>query len=80
MNEPEGACEQVIFSGGGFSNIFGVLSGRHVDFRPDSFYTAMPDYQVNHVQSYFDNHSPPYTEKTYNNSQTVRGYPDISAK
>lgn len=22
--EPEGACEQVIFSGGGFSNIFGI--------------------------------------------------------
>lgn len=26
VNDPEGACEQVIFSGGGFSNIFGIPS------------------------------------------------------
>jgi len=26
VNDPEGACEQVIFSGGGFSNIFPVPS------------------------------------------------------
>ena len=24
VNDPEGACEQVIFSGGGFSNIFAM--------------------------------------------------------
>lgn len=26
VNDPEGACEQVIFSGGGFSNIFPIPS------------------------------------------------------
>lgn len=26
VNDPEGACEQVIFSGGGFSNIFALVS------------------------------------------------------
>ncbi|CAF0846905.1 unnamed protein product [Adineta steineri] len=62
VNDPESACEQVIYSGGGFSNNF-----------------AMPGYQTTAVQNYFKNHKPPYTAQQYNNSQTTRGYPDVSA-
>jgi len=59
---PESACEQVIYSGGGFSNLFEV-----------------PDYQKSAVAAYFKDHTPPYTSAQYNNNQTVRGFPDISA-
>ena len=31
VNDPEGACEQVIFSGGGFSNIFSIPSYQKSD-------------------------------------------------
>ncbi|KAL6713742.1 hypothetical protein ACLMJK_008234 [Lecanora helva] len=62
VTAPEEACETVIYSGGGFSNVFPI-----------------PSYQSSAVATYFKNHKPPYTAKQYNNSQTVRGYPDISA-
>lgn len=62
VNDPESACEQVIFSGGGFSNVF-----------------TMPDYQQDAVQTYFDQHNPPYGADRYNNSGTARGFPDVSA-
>ncbi|MCJ1435182.1 hypothetical protein MMC27_004553 [Xylographa pallens] len=62
VTAPEEACETVIYSGGGFSNVF-----------------AMPSYQSSAVKSYFTNHKPTYTATQYNNSQTVRGYPDVSA-
>jgi len=60
--EPEEACETVIYSGGGFSNVF-----------------PMPSYQAGAVKEYYANYPPPYTAAQYNNSMTVRGYPDISA-
>ena len=56
---PEEACQTVIYSGGGFSNVF-----------------AMPSYQSSAVATYFTSHKPTYTATQYNNSQTVRGYPD----
>jgi tripeptidyl-peptidase-1 len=59
---PEEACETVIYSGGGFSNVF-----------------AQPSYQSSAVASYYTNHKPTYTATQYNNSQTVRGYPDVAA-
>ncbi|KAF8849785.1 subtilisin-like protein [Acephala macrosclerotiorum] len=59
---PEEACETVIYSGGGFSNVF-----------------AIPSYQSSAVATYFSAHKPTYTATQYNNSQTVRGYPDVSA-
>lgn len=62
VNDPESACEQVIFSGGGFSNVF-----------------TMPSYQQDAVQTYFDDHNPPYGADRYNNSGTARGFPDVSA-
>lgn len=62
VTAPEEACETVIYSGGGFSNVF-----------------ALPDYQASAVQSYFANNMPTYSAEQYNNSQTVRGYPDVSA-
>lgn len=39
----------------------------------------MPQYQKAAVQSYYQQHAPPYGANRYNNSQTVRGYPDVSA-
>ncbi|KAM0805168.1 peptidase S8/S53 domain-containing protein [Usnea florida] len=62
VTSPEEACETVIYSGGGFSNVF-----------------PLPSYQSSAVKSYFANHKPSYTATQYNNSQTVRGYPDVSA-
>ena len=62
VTAPEKACETVIYSGGGFSNVFPI-----------------PSYQTNAVQSWFRNHPPPYGADRFNNSQTTRGYPDISA-
>ncbi|KAI9509937.1 subtilisin-like protein [Russula earlei] len=62
VQDPESACETVIYSGGGFSNIF-----------------PMPSYQGSAVSNYLVNHPPPYSAKQYNNSGTVRAYPDLSA-
>ncbi|KAE9372810.1 tripeptidyl peptidase-like protein [Stipitochalara longipes BDJ] len=62
VRSPESASERVIFSGGGFSNVF-----------------PMPSYQKSAVATYFANHAPPYGADRFNNSQTVRGYPDVSA-
>ena len=62
VTAPEKACETVIFSGGGFSNVF-----------------PLPSYQADAVSSFFTNYPPPYTASQYNNSRTVRGFPDISA-
>jgi tripeptidyl-peptidase-1 len=59
---PEEACETVIYSGGGFSNVF-----------------PMPSYQSSAVASYFSSHKPSYSATQYNNSETVRGYPDVAA-
>ena len=39
VNDPEGACEQVIFSGGGFSNFFAM---------PDYQATAVTSFLTNH--------------------------------
>lgn len=60
--QPEMAAESIIYSGGGFSNVF-----------------PMPSYQSSAVKSYFANHKPSYTAAQYNNSQTTRGFPDVSA-
>lgn len=40
MNDPEGACEQVIFSGGGFSNVFARPS--YQEEAVTSFLTKFP--------------------------------------
>lgn len=62
VREAEVACEEVIFSGGGFSNVF-----------------SMPDYQRTAVANYFQAHAPPYGADRFNNSQVVRGFPDVAA-
>jgi tripeptidyl-peptidase-1 len=62
VNAPEQSSERVIFSGGGFSNVF-----------------PMPSYQTKAIASYYTNFAPTYTAKQYNNTQKVRGYPDVSA-
>jgi tripeptidyl-peptidase-1 len=40
---------------------------------------TLPSYQKSAVSAYFKNHKPPYTSAQYNNSQTTRGSPDVSA-
>jgi tripeptidyl-peptidase-1 len=62
VTSPEEACETVIYSGGGFSNVF-----------------PLPSYQAAAMKTYFTNHKPSYTASQYNNSQTVRGFPDVAA-
>lgn len=62
VTQPEEAAESVIYSGGGFSNVF-----------------AAPSWQTDALATYFADHLPPYTSEQYNNSQTTRGYPDVSA-
>ncbi|KAK2039243.1 aorsin [Colletotrichum somersetense] len=62
VHTPESACEKVIFSGGGFSNVF-----------------PLPDYQKQTMADYYSTNAPPYGADRFNNSRTVRGYPDISA-
>jgi tripeptidyl-peptidase-1 len=59
---PEIACQDVITSGGGFSNVFTV-----------------PNYQSAAMTNFFNLYTPSYNSSQYNNSQNVRGYPDISA-
>jgi tripeptidyl-peptidase-1 len=62
VHSPESAAERVIFSGGGFSNVFPI-----------------PSYQKSAIATYFSQHAPPYGAERFNNSQNVRGYPDVSA-
>ncbi|KUJ13659.1 Pro-kumamolisin [Mollisia scopiformis] len=62
VRTPESASERVIFSGGGFSNVF-----------------AMPSYQQKAQATYFAEHAPAFGADRFNNSQKVRGYPDVSA-
>lgn len=66
VHTPESASERVIFSGGGFSNVFSNVF-------------AMPSYQQSAMATYFANHAPTYGADRFNNSQKVRGYPDVSA-
>src|SRR6266566_9327132 len=58
----ESACQKVIFSGGGFSNVF-----------------PMPWCQKTAVSNYFGDFPPQCEADRFNNSQTVRGYPNVSA-
>lgn len=40
---------------------------------------AIPSYQSSAVAAYFKSYKPTYTATIYNNSQTVRAYPDVAA-
>lgn len=62
VTQPEIASETVIYSGGGFSNVFSI-----------------PSYQESAIAEYYANYAPSYTAEQYNNSQKVRGFPDVSA-
>ncbi|KJA23288.1 hypothetical protein HYPSUDRAFT_201573 [Hypholoma sublateritium FD-334 SS-4] len=63
VNDPEGACEQVIFSGGGFSNIFAMPSYQAL---------AVSAYESAHLNP------SPFLAGTFNTSGS-RAFPDISA-
>lgn len=39
----------------------------------------LPSYQSSAVAAYFKTHKPSYGSREYNNSQKVRGYPDVAA-
>ncbi|MCO5571947.1 hypothetical protein L7F22_025698 [Adiantum nelumboides] len=60
---PESACNQVIYSGGGFSNVFSI---------PTYQKTAVSSWFAQHKPS-------TYSSKQYNDSGVTRGFPDVSA-
>jgi tripeptidyl-peptidase-1 len=64
VNDPESACEQVIFSGGGFSNIFTMPS-----YQAD----AVNAYVEAHLTP------SPFLPGQFNNSGNARGFPDVAA-
>jgi len=64
VNDPEGACEQVIFSGGGFSNIFPLL-----EFQKG----AVEHYTQAHLTP------SPFAPGQFNSSGNSRAVPDIAA-
>ncbi|PWN44753.1 subtilisin-like protein [Ceraceosorus guamensis] len=61
---PETACNSVIYSGGGFSNVFGL---------PDYQSSAVKSWFATAPQA------KAYSSIQYNNSQKTRGFPDVSA-
>jgi len=64
VNDPEGACEQVIFSGGGFSNIFQMPSYQK---------NAVNSYIKQHLTP------SPFAPGQFNNSGNARAFPDVAA-
>ncbi|KAH8812857.1 peptidase S8/S53 domain-containing protein [Xylogone sp. PMI_703] len=40
---------------------------------------SIPDYQKEAIAHYYAEHAPPYNSSVYNNTQLVRGFPDVSA-
>ncbi|KAL9096032.1 MAG: hypothetical protein Q9165_001554 [Trypethelium subeluteriae] len=61
--QPEMACESVIFSGGGFSNVFQMPSYQS---------QAVPQY-------FEGSAAPQFSAQQFNNSRQARGFPDVSA-
>ncbi|KAF8993521.1 subtilisin-like protein [Cyathus striatus] len=51
-----------------------VLHGVRTDTR-----TRMPSYQATAVKGFLKNHPPPFSSTQFNNSGTVRAFPDLSA-
>jgi tripeptidyl-peptidase I len=73
VNDPEGACEQVIFR---YTRYFllswSVLITPHASSGggfSDIF--AMPEYQREAVEQFFQEHPPPFTSAQFNNSGKV---------
>ncbi|KAF9046290.1 subtilisin-like protein [Panaeolus papilionaceus] len=64
VNDPESACEQVIFSGGGFSNIF---------LKPAYQKIAVDNYIAKHLTP------SPFKPGQFNDTGNARGFPDIAA-
>jgi tripeptidyl-peptidase-1 len=44
-----------------------------------SNYWPLPSWQASAMKTYYSKYAPTYTSAQFNNSQAVRGYPDISA-
>ncbi|KAJ7595053.1 subtilisin-like protein [Mycena floridula] len=64
VNDPEGACEQVIFSGGGFSNIFTTPF-----YQKEAVNTFLTNFKAD----------PPFSTALFNSSGNSRAFPDLSA-
>ncbi|KAK5994789.1 Aorsin [Cladobotryum mycophilum] len=43
-----------------------------------SNYFPLPDYQASAVATYYANHAPEYNSSRYNDTQQVRGFPDVA--
>lgn len=82
VSDPESACASVIYSGGGFSNVFA---------QPSYQSSAVSSYFASNAPSYsklsLPHHLPHANNANirlpasaqYNNSQQTRGFPDVSA-
>ncbi|KAI1823255.1 peptidase S8/S53 domain-containing protein [Xylaria intraflava] len=78
------SCPWVTAVGGSNIPPNGTVTDRQVvayDFTPGGGFSdrfAIPDYQAAPIASYYALHNPGYNSSIYNNSQAVRGFPDVS--
>lgn len=79
-----GTCPWVTSVGGTSLPVNGSIHDREIvatRFSPGGGFSnifALPSYQAKTVASYYEHHDPGYNSSQYNNTQQVRGYPDVS--
>ncbi|KAJ8124745.1 hypothetical protein O1611_g8896 [Lasiodiplodia mahajangana] len=78
------SCPWITSVGGSALPANGSLTSRQVvayEFPPGGGFSnlfPLPDYQASTVASYYATHDPGYNASRYNNSQAVRGFPDVA--
>ncbi|KFY46162.1 hypothetical protein V494_00579 [Pseudogymnoascus sp. VKM F-4513 (FW-928)] len=79
-----GTCPWVTSVGGTALPVNGSIHDREIvatRFSPGGGFSnifPLPSYQAETVASYYKHHDPGYNSSRYNNTQQVRGYPDVS--
>ncbi|KAI0810011.1 peptidase S8/S53 domain-containing protein [Xylaria sp. FL0064] len=78
------SCSWITSVGGSALSANGSIGDREVvayQFPPGGGFSnlfTLPDYQAGAIASYYAEHDPGYNSSRYNNSQAVRGFPDVS--
>ncbi|KAI0102716.1 peptidase S8/S53 domain-containing protein [Nemania sp. FL0031] len=78
------SCPWITSVGGSALPANGSVRSRPVvayEFSPGGGFSnlfALPDYQASTIASYYATHDPGYNASRYNNSQAVRGFPDVA--
>ncbi|KAI1349142.1 peptidase S8/S53 domain-containing protein [Xylaria sp. FL0043] len=78
------SCPWITSVGGSALPANGSVGDREVvayQFSPGGGFSnlfTLPDYQAEAIASYYAEHDPGYNSSRYNNSQEVRGFPDVS--